>query len=942
MSSPSQPNTLRAIVKSVLGSGDTVVLRGRAMGPGGALPKERTLHLAGLSAPRMGTRDRNDEPWAFESREFLRTLLVGKEVNFVVHYSTPTAGEFGIIYLPSKDNMDVALEVLRQGWAKLREGNSKKEGEEEEEERKRLMREKEEEAKREGRGIWAGSPPERTVEYTMPSDPAAFLTTHKGTNIDALVESVQSGSTLRVRLLLSPTSHQLINLTLAGIRTPRAKSIIPPNASPNPNANPTDNDGEEMGDEARFFVETRLLQRAVQVRLLSLPSPTGSLASNAPATISNIVGVVVHPAGNIALLLASAGLGRIVEWHAGAICASPQDGLKMMEALRSGIKEAQEGKRGIWKAYVSKSGTNGANGHASGPGAAAGAKSFQAVVTRIWTGDMVGVRRLVGDKEEDERRIQFSSIRQPRLQDPKVAGWQVEAKETLRKRLIGKTVTVSIDYVKPKEGEYDERECATVKLPNGNNVAEMLVERGLASVIRHRRDDEDRSEFYDRLIAAEAKAQSEGRGVHSGKDFPASRAPGDASESLSKATSFLSSFKRAGKIPVVVEFASSASRFKLFLPKQEVKLTLVLGGIRAPKTARDPKDKSEPFGKEALDWVNRRVLQRDAEIEVDSTDKNGGFIGSLYLSRTENLAVMLTREGFAQINDYSAEKVTFGKELRDAEEEAKKKRKNLWKDYDPETVEVEEKTSGPTEAEARTEYIDLVVSDIRGGKDTPFSFSIQQLTDGGVPALEKLMSEFGTHYSAAPPAPNFIPRSGDLVAARFTVDNVWYRAKIRRSNPQKKIAEVLFYDYGNSEELPYDRIRPLDPRFKALEPQSQDAALSFIKLLGADTEYGEEALERFRSLCEGRTLVANVDFRERASATNQIAHLTLYDPTVSKDAKASLNLDLVREGLAILDSRCKYRKAYPTMWSALEKACEDAKRSRAGVWEFGDALPDDD
>jgi staphylococcal nuclease domain-containing protein 1 len=32
----------------------------------------------------------------------------------------------------------------------------------------------------------------------------------------------------------------------------------------------------------------------------------------------------------------------------------------------------------------------------------------------------------------------------------------------LRKRLIGKTVHVLIDYVKPKEGEYEERECVTV------------------------------------------------------------------------------------------------------------------------------------------------------------------------------------------------------------------------------------------------------------------------------------------------------------------------------------------------------------------------------------------------------------------------------------------------------------------------------------------------
>lgn len=36
-----------------------------------------------------------------------------------------------------------------------------------------------------------------------------------------------------------------------------------------------------------------------------------------------------------------------------------------------------------------------------------------------------------------------------------------------------------------------------------SNVAEQLVEKGLASVVRHRRDDEDRSPDYDKLMAAE-------------------------------------------------------------------------------------------------------------------------------------------------------------------------------------------------------------------------------------------------------------------------------------------------------------------------------------------------------------------------------------------------------------------------------------------------------
>jgi staphylococcal nuclease domain-containing protein 1 len=39
--------------------------------------------------------------------------------------------------------------------------------------------------------------------------------------------------------------------------------------------------------------------------------------------------------------------------------------------------------------------------------------------------------------------------------------------------------------------------------PTCSNIAEQLIEKGLASVVRHKRDDEDRSPDYDKLMAAE-------------------------------------------------------------------------------------------------------------------------------------------------------------------------------------------------------------------------------------------------------------------------------------------------------------------------------------------------------------------------------------------------------------------------------------------------------
>lgn len=82
------------------------------------------------------------------------------------------------------------------------------------------------------------------------------------------------------------------------------------------------------------------------------------------------------------------------------------------------------------------------------------------------------------------------------------------------------------------------------------NIAEQLVEKGLASVVRHKRDDEDRSSDYDKLMAAEQalvliffffrlhiemiwytnRAVADTRGIHSGKENPPPKQPLNISE----------------------------------------------------------------------------------------------------------------------------------------------------------------------------------------------------------------------------------------------------------------------------------------------------------------------------------------------------------------------------------------------------------------------------
>ncbi|KAG5730041.1 hypothetical protein E4T56_gene5842, partial [Termitomyces sp. T112] len=790
--------SLKAIVKSVI-SGDSLILRGRP-GPQGQPPKERVLHLADITAPRLGTSSREDELWAFESREFLRTHTVGKEITFTSLHSLPSNDDVPRdLGNAEVGGVDLTSELLKSGWAKLKE--IKRELTEEDLKKREL----ENEARAAGRGLWNPHGPQaRAVHHTMPEDSQAFITEWKGKSLDAIVEYVRDGTTLRVRLLMPDGEHQIVNIALAGVRSPRASTK---------QGEPS----EPWGEEAKFFTESRLLQRPVRVVILSLPTSTATPFQSgpnaaAPQPASIFIGTVLHPSGNVAEFLVAAGLARVVDWHAGMLANNGG-----MERLRAAEKSAKEKRACLYANLPAASAAYKAN---NGSVSSGQSKTFDATVVRVWSGDQLSVIEKDSGKE---RRIQLSSTRGPKLSDPKQAYYAQEAKEFLRKKLIGKHVKVTIDFVRPREGDFEERECATVHYGGQNgNIAEQLIEKGLASIVRHKRDDEDRSSEYDKLIAAEQVAVAETRGIHSGKEIPAPKQPLNISETAARATQYLNGFKRLGKIPAVVDYVAAGSRFKIYLPKDNQTLTLVLAGIRAPRGARNVTDKGEPYGIEAADYALRRCMQRDVEFEVDSVDKSGGFIGCLYLNK-ENFALALVKEGLAAVHTYSAEGLSWARQLNEAEAEAKTARLNIWSDYDEESEKAEVAADASDTGALKAEYLDVIISDVR--IKSGFGFSVQILNTEGIASLEKLMRDFSIHHQnpvAAPPG--FVPKGGDLVSAKFS-DGAWYRAKIRRASPIKKEAEVTFIDYGNQDTVAFSNIRPLDPRFRSLPGQAHEARL---------------------------------------------------------------------------------------------------------------------
>uniref|UniRef100_A0A336MH54 CSON001629 protein n=1 Tax=Culicoides sonorensis TaxID=179676 RepID=A0A336MH54_CULSO len=116
----------KAVVKQVL-SGDCVIIRAQ---PRGGPPPEKHFIIANVTAPKLGRKagqseEVKDEPMAWESREFLRKLIIGKEVYFSSDKIVNSDRIYGNIYLDKDGNSNVSHILVSEGMVSVRRENTK-------------------------------------------------------------------------------------------------------------------------------------------------------------------------------------------------------------------------------------------------------------------------------------------------------------------------------------------------------------------------------------------------------------------------------------------------------------------------------------------------------------------------------------------------------------------------------------------------------------------------------------------------------------------------------------------------------------------------------------------------------------------------------------------------------------------------------------------------
>ncbi|NXD45976.1 SND1 protein, partial [Copsychus sechellarum] len=725
------------------------------------------------------------QPWGFPAREFLRKKLIGKEVCFTVEYKTPQGREYGMVYL-GKDTSgeNIAESLVAEGLASRREGIRANNPEQS------RLAELEEQARSAKKGLWSegtGSHTVRDLKYSL-ENPRHFVDSLHQKPVNAIIEHVRDGSVVRALLL---PDYYLVTVMLSGIKCPTFKREADAEVP------------EPFAAEAKFFTESRLLQRDVQIVLESCHN-------------QNILGTILHPNGNITELLLKEGFARCVDWSIAVYTRGA-------DKLRAAERFAKERKLRIWRDYVAPT----ANLDQKD-------KQFVAKVMQVLNADAIVVKLNSGDY----KTIHLSSIRPPRLEGDSAQDknrklrplydipYMFEAREFLRKKLIGKKVNVSVDYIRPASSAtetvpaFSERTCATVSI-GGINIAEALVSKGLATVLRYRQDDDQRSAHYDELLAAEARAIKNGKGLHSKKEVPIHRVA-DISGDTQKAKQFLPFLQRAGRSEAVVEYVFSGSRLKLFLPKETCLITFLLAGEPgpAPRRALDGTGHScfgtghSWFGMEhSLHWHGNIPCIGTGTFPSLAWDIPG-------LAWNIPCIGMGTFPALAQehsLNGTGTFLVWHGTFL------CPHPCPQVWSHY--EETPVEEVVPVLEEKERTANYKPVFVTEITDD----LHFYVQDVETGA--QLEKLMENMRAEVGAHPPVEgSFAPRRGDFCIAKF-VDGEWYRARVEKVESGGKV-HIFYIDYGNKETLPPTRLAPLPPAFspRVLPPQATEYTFAFIQV----------------------------------------------------------------------------------------------------------------
>jgi staphylococcal nuclease domain-containing protein 1 len=243
---------------------------------------------------------------------------------------------------------------------------------------------------------------------------------------------------------------------------------------------------------------------------------------------------------------------------------------------------------------------------------------------------------------------------------------------------------------------------------------------------------------------------------------------------------------------------------------------------------------------------------------------------------------------------------------------------------------------------SKEETITVLLSEIRSGNH----FFYHKVGDESAQAMDESMKLF-TKNNGTKGAPCDV-KIGKVVAALFNDGSgpAWYRAKILERRDKGRVL-ALFLDHGNISVVPVaTHLRPLDAdlSLERIPAVAKEAQLALTLTRRLDDDEGINAARMLQSLAWGKELKA----RLHAPVDGKMAVTLLVD-----GEEKSINEQLVGAGVALAAKQpavdellnltvADENNTVASLAEVLQAAQEAARKSRSGMWRYGDVADEDD
>uniref|UniRef100_A0A3P8TKQ9 Tudor domain-containing protein 1 n=1 Tax=Amphiprion percula TaxID=161767 RepID=A0A3P8TKQ9_AMPPE len=122
-------------------------------------------------------------------------------------------------------------------------------------------------------------------------------------------------------------------------------------------------------------------------------------------------------------------------------------------------------------------------------------------------------------------------------------------------------------------------------------------------------------------------------------------------------------------------------------------------------------------------------------------------------------------------------------------------------------------------------------------------------------ALQSIAKQLQKAYSS-PSVTTYAPCVGEVCAVQFSCDLNWYRGLVQTLTEDQKMAYILYIDFGNEENVPVDRIRPLAANIQPFCPCAMECRIAGVVPVGS--KWSSESCIATSQLIVGKTVTVRL------------------------------------------------------------------------------------